>query len=126
MGKVAPNAMIDASLNYVAACDLLVVCSAEPSSYADATASVDLADQALTSGDGGGDFTIADDTSGRKLTMTAKSAIPIDHSGSATHIALCKTTDTSLRYVTTCTSQSLTSGGTVDVPLWKINIQDPT
>lgn len=122
MAKVAPDAMIDASLDYVAGCDLMIVCSAEPSSYADATTVVDLADVAMA----GGDFTKANDTSGRKVTMGAKSAVPIDHSGTATHIALCKSGDTTLRYVTTCTSQALTAGGTVDFPAWKINIADPT
>lgn len=123
MGKVAPDAMIDKALEYVQGCDLMVVCSAEPSSYSDATTGVDLADVALSTP---ADLVIANDTSGRKITIAAKSAIPIDHSGAATHIALCKVGDTTLRYVTTCTSQSLTSGGTVDVPAWKINIADPT
>jgi hypothetical protein len=31
-----------------------------------------------------------------------------------------------LLYVTTCTSQSLTSGGTVTVPAWDIEIADAT
>jgi hypothetical protein len=123
MAKVAPDAMIDASLAYVQACDLMVVCSAEPTSYADATATVDLADVALSTP---ADLVIANDTSGRKITIAAKSAVAIDHSGTATHIALCKVGDTTLRYVTTCTSQALTSGGTVDLPAFKINIADPT
>ncbi len=122
MAKVAPDAMIDAALDYIAACDLMIACSAEPSSYADATTGVDLADVAMA----GGDFTKANDTSGRKVTMGAKSGVAIDHTGTATHIALCKVGDTTLRYVTTCTSQLLTGGGTVDFPAWKINIADPT
>jgi len=128
MAKAAPDAMIDASLDYVAACDLMTVCSAEPTTYTLATANGanKLADIAMTPGAGNGDFTKANDTSGRKLTMTAKSAVAIDYSDTALHVALTLAAGTTLRYVTTCTSQALTSGGTVDIPSWKINIADPT
>jgi hypothetical protein len=113
MAKTASDAEMDAALAYIQSCDLMVVCSAEPSSYADATTGVDLADVALSTP---ADLVIADNGTGRKLTVAAKSAIPIDHSGTATHIALCKVSDTTLRAVTTCSSQALTGGGTVDVP----------
>jgi hypothetical protein len=131
MGKLAPDAMIDAALAYVAASDFLSVCQDTPVTYADGHSHADaggdvLAEHTMTVGAGNGDYTIADDTSGRKLTMTAQSAISILHAGTATHIALCLVSDTTLRYVTTCTSQALTAGGTVDVPAWKINIADPT
>ena len=131
MAKVAPDAMIDAALDYVAACDLMSVCTSEPTTYAQArdtpgSSGYRLADVAMTPGAGNGDFTKANDTSGRKLTMTAKSAVPIDYTGTALHVALTLAAGTTLRYVTTCTSQALTSGGTVDVPAWKINIADPT
>jgi hypothetical protein len=131
MAKMAPDAMIDAALAYVAASDLVTVCQDTPTTYANATDHADaggtvLASHAMTVGDGNGDYTIANDTSGRKLTMTAQSGITILHSGTATHIALTLAAGTTLRYVTTCTSQALTAGGTVDIPAWKINIADPT
>jgi len=131
MAKAAPDAMIDASLDYVAACDEMNVCSTEPTTYTQATdtpggSGYSLADIAMTPGAGNGDFTKANDTSGRKLTMTAKSAVPIDYTATALHVALTLAAGTTLRYVTTCTSQALTSGGTVDIPAWKINIADPT
>lgn len=121
MAKQAPNAMIDAALDYVAGSDVMMVCTAEPTSYSDALTK-SLADVAMA----GGDFAKADDVSGRKVTMAAKSGVAIDVGGTATHVALCKAGDTTLRYVTTCTSQVLTAGGTVDFPAWKINIADPT
>jgi len=123
MGKVAPDDMIDAALEYVQACNRMFVCKAEPTDYADASATEDLATITLTTPD---DLAIADDTSGRKITIAAKSGETIDHTGDATHIALGLSSDTSLRYVTTCTTQTLTAGGTVDVPAWKISISDPT
>jgi len=72
------------------------------------------------------DFAVADDTSGRKVTMASKLATAITVTGAANHVALGLAAGTTLRYVTTCTAQSLTSGGTVDIPTWKINIADPT
>jgi hypothetical protein len=134
MGKLAPDAMIDAALAYVAASDKVTVCQDTPASYADATGHADaggdvLAEHAMVVGDGNGDYTIADDATGvlgRKLTMTAQSGVSILHSGTATHIALTLAAGTTLRYMTTCTSQALTAGGTVDIPAWKIQIGDPT
>ena len=123
MAKIAPDAMIDAALAYVQACDLMVMCSAQPTSYADATATVDIADVALTTP---ADLVIADGTSGRKVTIAGKNAVPVDHTGNITHIALCKVGDTTLRYITTTTSAAVVSGETVDVPAWSLQIGDPT
>lgn len=126
MGKFAADAGLDAALAWYADCDELNVCSAQPTTYAEATTTFSLADVAVTPGTGGGDFTIADgDTSGRKLTLAAQSAIPVDATGTATHIALTKSGDTTLRYVTTCTSQALTSGNTVNVPAFDLELADP-
>ena len=75
----------------------------------------------------GGDFTKAAGTpDGRKVTMAAKSGVPIDNSGTAQHIALVVVSTTTLIAVTTCTSQALTAGGTVDVPAWVFNAGAPT
>ena len=126
MGKFAPDAMIDASLIYVAGSDYMTVCSGSPLTFTDAWTNNILAKVAMISGSGGGDFTIADDTSGRKITMTAKSGVSIDTSGTALAVTLVDASGSTLRYVTTCTSQDLVAGGTVDIPTWKINIADPT
>jgi hypothetical protein len=122
MGKLVANAVLDAALGYIESnAILLVVCSDTPTTYANATATYDLADVAID----GDDMVIADGTvSGRKLTISEQAAITINHSGTATHIALCST-DT-LLYVTTCTSQALTAANTVTVPAWRIEIADPT
>lgn len=122
MAKAAPDAMIDASLDYVGAGDYMCVCSTQPTTYLEAYTNNMLARVAMA----GGDFVKADDVSGRKLTMAQKLAVAISNPGTAAHIAIVKTSDTTLRYVTSCTSQVLTAGGTVDIPSWKINIQDPT
>jgi len=121
MGKLAPDEMIDASLDYVAGSDMFVVCSGSPSDYSETIANL-LAAATVTSGC----FIKADDTSGRKITMSAKTGIDITAGGFAEAVALIEASGSTLRYVTTCTGQQLVSGGTVDLPAWKINIEDPT
>lgn len=125
MAKACPDAVLDLILTGIALSDELFVCSGEPANYA-GIAAVALATVALTPGDGNGDYVIADDTSGRKLTISQQADIPIDVTGTATHIALAVggATDV-LKFVTTCTSQALVDTGTVTVPAWKINIPDP-
>lgn len=125
MAKFIPDAAMDAALVVVAAGNILTVCSAQPTTRTEAVTTYKLADIALTPGDGNGDFTIGNgDVSGRKLTVAQQADIPIDTSGSATHIAICDGTD--LQLVTTCTSQALTSGGTVTVPTFDYEIADVT
>lgn len=123
MAKQAPDATIDAMFDYVDQCNIMHVCSAEPANYA-GIAAVSLASVALTPDT---DFTKANgDTSGRKVTIAAKNSVSVTASGTATHIAIARSTDSTLRYVTTCTSQALTSGNTVNIPAWKIEVADPT
>ena len=125
MAKFQIDAMLDAALGYVDDCTILTVCSAQPLTYAEATTTYKLADVVMTAGAGNGDYTLANgDVSGRKLTVVQQSAVPIDTSGTATHVALSISGSSTLVYVTTCTSQSLTSGGTVTVPNWDIEIAD--
>lgn len=126
MAKATPDDVLDAFLDEIALADRLYVCSAEPADFAGISA-VALAEQTLTPGDGNGDFTIADgDTNGRKITVAQQSDIDIDASGDADHIVLADQANTRLIYVTTCTSQSLTSGGTVTVPEWDVELSDPS
>lgn len=122
MGKVAPDAMIDGALDYVAGSDYMCICSGSPATYTDAKVTNILAGFSCTSGC----FVKADDTSGRKITIGARTSGSITSSGSALAVALVKVSDTTLRYVTTCTEQYLVASGTVDTPAWKINIADPT
>lgn len=126
MAKWALDAVMDAALAVVATCDRLFVCSAQPTDYNDAATSKDLATVTLTAGDGNGDYVIADDTSGRKVTIAEQASLTVDHSGDATHIALGTSGTTTLKYVTTCTTQTLTAGNTVTVPAWKVSIGDPS
>lgn len=103
----------------------MVACSAQPTTYTEANATFALADVTMASGD----FTKANgDTSGRKMTVGAKSGVLIDTTGTATHVALLDVANSKLLYVTTCTSQALTANGsnTVNFPAWDIELADPT
>lgn len=123
MSKQAPDATIDVMFDYIDQCNIMHLCSAEPANYA-GIAAVSLASVALTPDT---DFTKANgDTSGRKVTVAAKNGVSVTSSGTATHVAIARSTDSTLRYVTTCTSQAVTAGNTVNFPAWKIEVADPT
>ena len=99
---------------------------AEPTTFTEGNVTFALADVAMA----GADFSIANgDGAGntpRKVTTAAKNAVPVDASGTATHVALLDVTNSLLLAVTTCTSQALTSGNTVNFPAWKIEVGAPT
>jgi hypothetical protein len=125
MAKKVADAVLDAALDYIISnADKMVACSAEPGTYAEATSTYDLADVSMA----GGDYTkAAGDTSGRKVTMAQKTGVTINHSGTATHIALVKTTTTAaLLYVTTCNNLALNSGQTMTFGSWAIELRAPT
>ena len=131
MAKFSHDDNLDAMLNNIKTkATRLCVCSAEPTTFAEATTTYDggaskynLAIKTIA----GTDFTgPADDTSGRKVTVNEAAALSVTASASATHIALVDFDDEDVLYVTTCTSQALTSGNTVTVPAWEISVADPT
>lgn len=120
MAKALADAVLDAACTKIATATRQVVCSGEPANFA-GIAAVLLASVVVDSGD----FTTANgDTSGRKVTVGQQASISITNSGTATHIAY--DDGSALLAVTTCTSQALTSGGTVTVPAHKIEFADPT
>ena len=105
MGKRTEDVVLDGALNIIKTTGTkLHVCSTEPTTYAQANASYNLATVAITSANYTGP---ADDTSGRKLTVNAQSSISVTSGSSAQHIAI--TTASALLNVTTCSTQSLTS-----------------
>lgn len=124
MAKALVDDVLDAALDKIATGTRLVVCSGQPANFA-GIAAVALADVTLTAGDGNGDYTIGNgDTSGRKVTVAAQNGVTVDSSGTATHVSI--DDGSALLAVTTCTSQVLTSGNTVNVPAFDIEIGDPT
>ena len=124
MGKLVDDSVLDAALNAIKnGATQLCVCSTQPTTYTEATATYKLA---LKTGLTAGSFTGPGngDVSGRKITVGQQSTITIDTGGNAQHIALCS--GSVLLFVTTCTLQALIGGNTVTVPAWDIEFADPT
>lgn len=125
MGKSVHNNVLDDGLNHIKNnVDLMVMCSAEPTNYTEAFTTYKLASVAMT----GTDFTLADgDTSGRKITVAAKSAVAVTANGTGTHVALVDTGTNELTHVTSlAASKAVTTSDTVDFPAYDEEIADPT
>jgi len=123
MAKFLPDAALDLIGDYVDQSNIMHLCSAQPANYA-GIAAVSLASVAMTPNT---DWTKADgDTSGRKVTTAAKNGVNVGTSGTGTHVVLASTGDSTLRAVTTCTSQAVTAGNQVNFPAWDIETGDPT
>jgi hypothetical protein len=121
MAKFIADAVLDLLLDGIATGTILTVCSAQPTTRTEAVTTYKLADVVVDSGD----FSKANgDTSGRKVTVAQQASVPVDTTGTATHVAICD--GSNLLAVTTCTSQSLTSGNTVTVPAHDYEVGDPT
>ncbi|MEZ0155272.1 MAG: hypothetical protein AB9Q22_10285 [Candidatus Reddybacter sp.] len=120
MAKSLADTILDAMLD-LAEGDQVSVCAAQPTTYTEAITTNKLA---IVTGMTAQYTKANGDTSGRKSTLAAQLAAPIDVTGTALHVAITNLGDTSLRRVTTCTSQGLTSGGTVDIGAHKHELQD--
>jgi hypothetical protein len=123
MPKRVASVVLDGAFNVLNDATREAVCSGEPTSFGNISA-VRLAEATMAAGD----FTIAAGDAGgdsRKCTMAAKSGTSIQTSGLATHVVLHDNVSV-MHYVTTCSSQSLTALGTVNIPAWKVEIASPT
>ena len=117
MAKFIPDTILDLMLDQCEGSQLHV-CNAQPSTYAD------LASMTLATGAIGNPTAGAGSPSGRNNDYPAVSGMSITQTGTATHVALSNNTNT-LFLVTTCTSQALTSGGTVDTTSFVHTLTDP-
>lgn len=124
MAKFMDDAVLDAALNDIKNnCDSMILCAGQPASYAAAVGANALGDQAMAPGD----FTLANgDTSGRKVTVSAKAGIPVDTAGTGDHVALVDVGNTRLIAVTTAPSQAVSGGGNFDIAAFDFEIADPT
>ncbi len=129
MAKFAHNDVLDALGKFLQSNgNKLSVCEGAPTTYEHANSNKGtgtgkvLSSTALVSGN----YSFADDTSGRKVTIAEQADITVDQTGDADHVAVVDTVNEELLFVTTCTLQTLTATNTVTFPAWKINVQDPT
>lgn len=116
------TAVMDVALNAIKNGAIrMVFCSAQPANYA-GVAAVALITATISSSD----MTVADDTSGRKLTVGAISGMTPSSNGTVTHVVL--TNNSSILYAcTTTTSQAVVTTQTWNSPAFKIAaIADPS
>jgi hypothetical protein len=124
MAKFLDDSVFDAALAVADNATTMHVTSSQPANHA-GIAAVSLGSVALTAGAGNGDYTLGNgDTNGRKLTVATQSISSASASGTATHV--CGTDGTTLLWVATCTSQSITSGNPISVPAFDIELNEPT
>jgi hypothetical protein len=117
MAKFANTGGQDAALTFWTDADRMDVCSTQPTTFTEARTTYSLGNVAPTF-----DAIAAGDVSGRKRRVQAKTAVAVTATGTAAHVALTKTTGSVLTYVTTCPSQGVSSGGTMDIGAWDIEV----
>jgi hypothetical protein len=107
-----------ASLAYVRDnASVVYVCTTAPASFSAASNQPQMIVSANVSS---ADLTIASGGTGPVLTIGAKNSQTIESSGSATHLAIARTSGSTLLFVTNVSSQVLASGNTVNIGSWTI------
>lgn len=124
MAKSVHDDVLDGALNVIKNnATRVTLCNAQPTTYTEANATFALADVTVDSSDFTGPAN--GDASGRKLTVAAQNGVTVDASGTSTHVALLDVSNSKLLYVTTHTSQALTSGNTANIGAWDVELADP-
>lgn len=120
MAKSVPDEVMNKILDEIETATLQTVVS-------DATLPTDLSGALAEVAMGGADYTQAEGDAGagsRKITMSAKSGVTVDVSGTPNHVVL--SLSGTHKLVTECSGPDLTDGSTVDFPSWKYEIGIPT
>jgi hypothetical protein len=118
---------MDAGLNNIANNgNILHICTVEPADYPGIGA-VSKGSVALITGDGMGDYTIADGAvSGRRLSLDAQTITP-SGSGIVTNLVIADTVSGLIKAITTCSPFGVTAGVPIEVDAYDIwEIRDPT
>ena len=122
MGKAVNTDVLDAALGVVRTATRMVALAAQPADYATAN-SAKLAEVVLAPADFSAFQTGTVD--GRKTSVALKSGVSVIAAGTATHVALTDPGTSRLLYVTTCPSQALVGGATVNFAPWEIEFGNP-
>ena len=129
--KYANDSIMDAALAWIKTNGVKMyvctasICSGSTPSYSKITSSAALT--AAISMAALASVSVANgDTSGRKITVPQQASVAVTGSGTAARVCLVNSSGSVITYYTTCTSQVLTSGNTVTVPAWDIELRDPT
>jgi len=122
MAKKVTDVVYDAALDYIKQnCVKVSVCIVEPTSLATATTTANAIVAVTTASS---DFTIANDTSGRKITCAELDPTAATNPGTSSHIAW--SSAATLLCVTTCAANTIAGGNAVTILTHKMNIADPT
>lgn len=125
MAKSIHDDMLDAIFNFIKnSGDTITytLCSTQPTTRTEAVTTNMLASTTLNKST---ELTLANgDTSGRKMTISAKNGVSVTNSGTGGHVAICDASR--LLLVTTTASQAVSAGGTVDIGSWKEEVADPS
>lgn len=112
----------DSGLSWITANgDRIDICSAEPTTYAQATSTLTLGNAAVTIGsptDGA--------SSGRRVIVPAISGGSVTATGTASHIAITDGTGTLIATQALASSQAVTNGNLFNLTSFSITYPDPT
>ncbi len=121
MGKWVADQVLDGALAVLSGATRMIAVGGQPASF-QAAWDGRLAEVPMTALDFA---TLAGDASGRKVEVAGKTGVPVTAAGAADHVALVNLDAAQLLYVTTCPSQQLAAGGTVDFDGWSVEIGAP-
>ena len=123
MAKYQNDTMLDQALAWVKNnFTKIVICSSQPTTFAQATSSYKLGTASHTITGSPGDY-----ASGRQIEVPAASSIAITSSGNMQHVALVKSSGSILAYVTTIPASSQASVAASDIvnmSAWNIKLAD--
>lgn len=121
MADYISNEVYDGGFDVVATCNLQVVCSTQPTTRAEALNDYFLGSVAMSPAD----YTKqAGDASGRKITVSAKSAVEMTNTGTPSHF--CLVDDTTLHVVGVAAKEgggTVTGGTSYNLPEWDVNAE---
>lgn len=123
MARFAPNSFYSGAFNTIrnGANRRIVVLDSEQTVYANVAAAT-LAEAPIDNDDMS---EAAGSVSGRRLNIAQIADVEIDATGDATHVAIVDDDADTVLYVTVCSTQTLTDGGTVTIPTWGIELRAP-
>jgi hypothetical protein len=117
---------LDAALNYIKNnCDREFLCTTQPANYADANATLNLCTYSMNAANYTGPAA-GNAANSRKVAVNQRTGNNAGANGTAAHVALGISGNTTLKYVTTCGSQAVTTGNPIQINAWNIEFDQPS
>jgi len=128
MSEYINDLALDAALDYIIDnCDAMRICSSDVTTSSAGDYTKVTGDAALTADItvSAGDLVKSDHTTGRKLTMAAKTAISITATGTAVYVALIDTVNSRVLSINETISKALTAAESTDTTEFEIRLPQP-